>query len=703
VVRSALSAVVAERWGQRASSRAQVWLRRAALPGGAPLLLLAFLPALLWRGKTTPLTVGLFAIGVTAFFLLPGYAIVRALRLRCSGEDRLVVSLGIGLVTSNVGFAVVSYASAPALYWLLPLGTVAYLVRQQRSFTAQAPRPKAALATNLLACGVVAIPAFALTQFPVHALDYVRDGAGAHLVAWADGALHVSIANELTHTFPPRNPFVGDQLLVYHYATELSAAVFCKFLGLPATTVCLRLLPTFFISLAALSFFALLKRLTGSLPAALITPLLLLLGEDFSYFPGLWQGSAGLWAAEYFSSPCIFGLYFSNPNLPALAAFGCSMVAFSHAFRGDRTCHRWLVVAAVTLALAGSYKIFFGLQSLAALGLCVLVCRGQQRKFALELLLVTAVALALLLSPTLSSHAQGKIIELVPTFFTGYISGALGRLQLADTALLRPVATMFAQKQVTSAGAASWLFVAVPLFVVGTLGIRLLGLPRLLRALAARTACGAPLLPFLAWFVVCGYVLGLGLRVTPLDYPHEYNNSVWFIVESKLVSWIFVGLMLGNVFKSWSPRQAAWTAALQMLLLAAPATVNTFTVLSRNAAPTLATPDESRIAEHFELHVPPGAIVLCESSSLRRLLLGEARARVPLAPEFYLTSFLRRTDLDRRTQDVAEFWRAWGTGQFRADLAKAYHVDYVVSARALPDRSPTFKTSTLYVYPVSQL
>jgi hypothetical protein len=701
-VRSAVSAVVDVRWGQRASSVVQGWLQGAARPASVPLLLLAVLPALLWWTKIAPLSLLLFGVGVFGFFLLPGYAASCMLRLRCAGEELLVLSLGLGLFASNVAFAAASYAQLAPLYWLLPLGALLYLSVRWRLRARQPARAKAVLATNLLIWVVVALVAFTLTCVPVHGLDYVRDSAGVHLVSWADGALHASIANELTHNFPPRNPFLGDQLLVYHYATELSAAVFCKFLGLPATAVCLRLLPTFFIALAALSFFALLKRLTGSVPAALLTPLLVLMGEDFSYFPGLWKGSSGVWTAEYFGSPSVFGLYFANPNLPAIATFACSMVAFSHAFRSARTRPSWLFVTAVTLALAGSYKIFFGIQALLALGLCALVCRGQQRWFAGKLLLATGAALGLLLTPTLVSHAQGKVVELVPTFFTGYISTALSSLDLADTASLRAVATMFAQRHVTAAGLAGWSLVALPLFVLGTLGIRLLGLPRLLRALVARGS-NAPLLPFLAWFVVCGYALGLGLRVTPVDEPGGYNNSVWFIVESKLASWIFVGLMLGNLFRTWSPRTAAWTAALQVVLLAAPGTVNTFTAVSKSASPTLATSDEVLVANHFAAHISPGANVLCESSSLRRLLLGEARARVPLAPEFYLSSFSRRVSLDRRIEDVRQFWEAWGSGTLRADLAKKYHVDYVVSTRAVPGKSAAFKTATLFVYPVSVL
>lgn len=701
-MRSAEILVVDVGWGRRARGLVEGWLRSAARPRSAPVLLLAVLPALLWANKVAPLTLVSFGVGLFAFFVLPGYAIARALSLRCSGEELLVLSLGLGLFASNVAFMLVSYAGLPVLYWLLPLGALAYLAARRRTLAQRSFRLKAIMATNVLVWSIVALAAFLLTCIPVHGLDYLRGSAGVHLVTWADGALHASIANELTHSFPPRNPFLGDQPLAYHYAAELSAVVFCKFLGLPATAVCLRLLPTLFMALAVLSFFTLIKRLTGSRPAALVTPLLVLLGEDFSYFAGLWKGSTSVWSAEYFSSPSVFGLYFANPNLPAIAAFGCSMLAFSHAYRAQRVRLGWLFATACTLALAGSYKIFFGMQSLTALGLCVLACRGKSRWFALQMLLASGAALVVLLTPMLLSHARGKIVEVVPTFFTGYIGGALSSLELADSAWLRAAATMFAERRLTALGLAGWLFAALPLFLLGTLGIRVLALPRLLRALVA-PASSAPLLSFLAWFVVSGYALGLGLRVTPRDYPDDYNTSVWFIVGSKLVSWIFVGLLLGKLFRTWSPRAAAWTAALQIVLLAAPGTVNTFTTLARIANPTLASPEEALVADYFRQRVAPGAIVLAESSTLRRLLLGEGLARVPLAPEFYLSQFLRRAGIDARTHDVQQFWEAWGTGQFRADLAQKYHVDYVVSTRAVPERSAAFKTSTLFVYPVGGL
>jgi hypothetical protein len=65
--------------------------------------------------------------------VLPGYAIAHALRLRCSGEELLVLSLGLGLFASNLSFVAVSYARATPLYWLLPFGAALYLALQWRS------------------------------------------------------------------------------------------------------------------------------------------------------------------------------------------------------------------------------------------------------------------------------------------------------------------------------------------------------------------------------------------------------------------------------------------------------------------------------------------------------------------------------------------------------------------------------------------
>lgn len=681
--------------------RATIWLRKAlsaiARPSALVLPLLALLPALLWGQQVSAGALALFAAGVVGFLLLPGLALARALKLRCSGEELLAVALGVGLASSNVMFAIAAYAHVSWLYWLLPAGSACYLA-QRRYAGRGLVRANAGVAASILILPVVAVAAGMLLQMPVHAVDFTAAPAGGlRLVVPPDGTLHVAIASELSRAWPPRNPFVGDQMLVYHYSTELAAAVFCKFLGLAPATVSLRLLPTLFATLTVLAVFAFVKRLTGSRAVALVTPLLVLLGEDFSFLPGLWQGSSGVWSAQYFSSPSVFGLYFVNPNLPALAAFFCGLVGLNHASRNGRLRWGWLGVTGGLLALAGSYKVFFGIQTLAALAALVLLCSGARRRFVLALGAVTGSCLLLLLAPMLSLRGGAKIIELVPTLFTSYVPTTLSSLELINTPWLSAITPMFAAKQVTARGVLQLFALAIPLFVVGTFGVRLLGLPGLVRTLWARRSAPITLL-FVACFVVLGYVLGLGLRVTPIDYPDTYNNSVWFVVASKLVGWVFVSVTLGKLFKTWKPAAAAWTATLLVVLLAAPGTLNTFKMGSQNGDATLASPDETAVAEYFRRSAPPGSTVLCESANLRRLLLGISGARVPLAPEFFPVSFLRRQQLEERTNDLAVFWQALADGHVRADLAAKYQVDYLVSRSALPGLVERFHDGALYVY-----
>lgn len=90
--------------------------------------------------------------------------------------------------------------------------------------------------------------------------------------------------------------------------------------------------------------------------------------------------------------------------------------------------------------------------------------------------------------------------------------------------------------------------------------------------------------------------------------------------------------------------------------------------------------------------------MLCESANLRRLLLGISGARVPLASEFFPVSFLRRLQIEERTNDLAAFWQALAGGQVRADLAAKYQVDYLVSRGALPGLVERFHDGALYVY-----
>ncbi len=81
--------------------------------------------------------------------------------------------------------------------------------------------------------------------------------------------------------------------------------------------------------------------------------------------------------------------------------------------------------------------------------------------------------------------------------------------------------------------------VMLPVYFVGSLGIRIIGIPLLLKTLRF-PRFESPLKFLIAVFVLVGFLLFPILKITPVDFPDGYNNAVWFYVQSKYFMWLFV-------------------------------------------------------------------------------------------------------------------------------------------------------------------
>ena len=126
----------------------------------------------------------------------------------------------------------------------------------------------------------------------------------------------------------------------------------------------------------------------------------------------------------------------------------------------------------------------------------------------------------------------------------------------------------------------------------------------------------SPLHLLVAVFVIIGCGFTLFGRVAPIDFPGYYNNSVWFIVQSKLVAWIFVGEGIRRMTQRWS-RPMAMGATVLVVLLAIPGSLNFF-----EKAPVVSQNNKMRssryaleVADHLAREAPEGAIVLTAASA----------------------------------------------------------------------------------------
>ena len=352
-----------------------------------------------------------------------------------------------------------------------------------------------------------------------------------------DGLLHISVANELTHSSPPQVPFLAGKPLNYHYGIDVLTAVFDRFAGVASKEICLRYLPALYLALLVVSVFCFTRRWLGSFPAGVVGAFLVVLGEDFSFIPGLATQTQRVWTVHFFQVPTVFSLYWVNPMSLSLAFLFTGLFCLLQGQRQTQRRFTWMLLAGAHFAVMGTFKVFTVLQVLLALFLVAVLSLKGCKRYWLKTFLVTLTFALIITAPVVVGREEASVIEVRPDAYSQLLPSALERLRLSEVAGFRAAIEMFDSRSPSFAGMSSVLLLALPVFIVGSFGTRVIGIPAMLRSLSWRTA--DPLSHFMAWYVLCGCLLTFALKVTPIDSPDSYNNSVWFFVQSKYVAWLF--------------------------------------------------------------------------------------------------------------------------------------------------------------------
>ncbi len=123
--------------------------------------------------------------------------------------------------------------------------------------------------------------------------------------------------------------------------------------------------------------------------------------------------------------------------------------------------------------------------------------------------------------------------------------------------------------------------VAVPIYLVGSLGMRVIGVPAILKAIF-RPDPKSALRFVLAVFVVIGLVIALTCNFTLAGWSPAYNQvSATFLGQSNYVAWIFAVEVLQTLYR-WAvargiyPGLAAAGIVTTAVALSVPATVQHF-------------------------------------------------------------------------------------------------------------------------------
>jgi hypothetical protein len=684
-------------------------LGRTMLAGAAVLLLLGFAH---WSvGGAGSFVV--FVMAAFIFIYVPGSRLVAWLGLlfETTTLERTMLALALGIPTSSAVYWLCGYFHARPLFCVWPvLCLLAGRLWRGRMDRAQpAATESIPLASLVLVWLVVLLP---LAVLPMCFRNLSpTPGGGLAVYATPDATLHLAIANELTHTIPPQNPFIPGHSLNYHYGMHLLAAMLAV-PGLGTTDLTLRYVPLLGMSLLVLACFCCGRRWLGGEGAGLLWALLVVLGEDWSFVPGLLLKAPQIWAVHFFGMPTSSSLFMVNPMLSGLALLIAALCCFERYFATDR--RGWLVASALLVASLAEYKVFVPALVLAGLALTAFVYAVRFREWSAARCLTATLALTLPLMLIAWSVNGGEIAtRLMPW---PYVPAAIARMGLVQTSLMRLTADFFMGRW-SVAAALAFCGVSLPLYLLLTFGARSAGFGSWLRTLL-RPERDRVFAYLVAAMVLIGVPLSLLFTVGPAGYPRGdyasfYNNAVWFLVLSKYLAWPFA---VGAVLR-WAggKRGRKMAGGALLLLLAVPSTLQMIAIGGSSTASVLDAPTVSALAA-LAADARPGAIVWAQEDVAQKVLATtRCRAFAPLLVAPYTYAGLGPGEEAALRSRRKAFWNAWtaaalGDDEGRAAVATLVelHIDYVVASVSLEPGAlrsqlpldPVFADEALAVYRV---
>jgi hypothetical protein len=599
---------------------------------------------------------------------LPGLLLVKLLDVGRSREERLVLAAVLGGPVSALVYLASLLTGSTALYWalaaVLGLGGLLVPFRSPRDF--DWPRRSVLTLGFLLA---VVIGLYLLTTGSL----YQPDAEGDFVLDRAlqrDTLFHLGIARSLESSYPPRLLSVEGIPIGYHAGYHLQLALWSRFYGVDPVDGLVRVGPIWFLALYVLSAYLLARRFSGRETVRLFAAALMLAsGAGFVLF---FRPSVDWWSLTFMDWSLV-SIFLANPLLPALPVFFAALCLLAdYADTGSRG---GLVAGAFASSFLFALKMFLGAQMLGALALSCL--RRRDRRALVALGAVTLASSPFLLQTLFAASGSNTAVGMRPLEIVRY------SMEKIDW---REAVSSLADVGNFEAPEAGWLVVLAPalLWIVGFLGLRVAGLPGMMRDLSAPA-----LLPrTLAWFAAIGFPLSLILRIAPsealgLSRLESLNDAAWFATQSGVVLWFSTARALSSL------RTA--TASVAVALLAFPATLQHFAYAASLETDRVA---RARFAAAHEAEVISGP----QSVFVEPL----DRARPSLLPYFagrsvvydpyvgYDYMFVGRDEIDYRRAAVAQFWisedpayPSWFLDRFGVDFVWREDRELPAAARAV--------------------
>ena len=652
-----------------------------------------------------------FVVAVILLAYVPGKLLLIALKRVLTPLEDVTLASVLGLVVSGLVYWLMTFAHQGRFYLVWPLtaaGVCVWLhISKRKSLLSNSANleplsqgsatPSRDRSTLVLA-GALFLAIIALAFFPLYYTNFIRQSDGTMRVyPVSDVLFHIAIANELTHTVPPQAPLFAGHPLSYHYGMDLAVAMFARATGLNTRDLTVRFVPTLFVGLSMLSVFCFSRNWLRSGYFGALVVFLVFFGADFSFIPGLLLGEKGDWSLRYFSAPAVVTLFFTNPILPGLGVLFAGLFCLDRYVR-ERS-RAWLLLAALLFVALIEVKMLMAGQLICSLALAAVVyliifSNADLFKFAG----CTAIGAIPLVSWMLLKNRSGA--QIVTKFEPGlYVSHAMQTLGLGNWL----------------SGPLTFAVVALPIYLVGCLGLRVVGVPAILTAIFRPRPDGAVRF-LLGIFVVIGVVIALTCSFTPAGWTFRYNPiSSTFLVQSEYVAWIFA-VEVFQTFYQWAIRRGIYPAFAAGGIMATaaglslPATVQHFVVWrdpnhffgsGKPFGRQLLTYDRQTLAamDFLQRDARLGDVALA-ADNLIAPVLALTKCRVPVG--YFSFGLVARSEYTRRETAEKKFWSDWRLGKVQNGFLQDANVRYVVVRKQTEGIPATIPASLSNVFENSE-
>ncbi len=468
-------------------------------------------------------------VALSILVLGPGAALAEPLTRRADTLERAIVPMGVGLVGAAAIAHGLGLLGATVLFpWIAAALTG---VGVQRVMF-RAPATSRADRRTVFACALVAVlAASAGTVAYAKRLSHTPEAliVNGDYDSY-DSSYYAAMSAELATHMPPEAPFWTGHRLDYSYHPQLVLAMVYRFGGVPLLDLYFGYAWPTFLIMAGLTAFMFIRRIAGA-PLALLATSLLLFGSDLSYIAAFFFSERPYWDRLLWSTnwmtPGAEQLYF-NPWTPALCVMFLGLWALVYAEDTDERAG--LLASCVCFGSLVQFKPFafaIVVGALVATALFGVVDRAAKRRFIMVSLGSLIVAIPYLVS-VLSHYNDSQSVLVLGV---GYITvlPAVIMKQLGFGTVLMPIANALGigwpAPMVSLVG-------TVLLFFIGGLGIRLMGLRTVWRAISTRDQ--RPIWPLMAWMIVGGAMSPLVLMT------HPYHQTFQFFHVTLFLLWIFV-------------------------------------------------------------------------------------------------------------------------------------------------------------------